>query len=220
MASLSPIVHALERAYAAIRVINPDAQPAVITVYRHSSGDIRGYFHRSQFVSRQVERENEDPRRWDEIQIDSTILQEPARQILRTLLHEACHSMAAHRGIQSTSRQGRYHNRNFAELAQEVGLTTVKEPGIGVVTPDVADVTAQRYATVLQDLEETLTLYQEPRVRGATGKRKKTRMLKAQCPACERIIRASQKTFDAGAIVCQPCATDFQPEEPEEPEDG
>jgi len=216
MASLSPIVHVLERAYAAIRVINPDARPAVITVYRHDSGTLRGYFHESQFISRQAEREDGDPQRWDEIQIDSTILQEPARQVLCTLLHEACHSMATHRGIQDTSRQGRYHNRNFAELAQEVGLTTSTLSGIGVVTPDVADATAQRYATVLQDLAETLTLYQEPKVRAPKGKGKKSRMVKATCPGCDRIIRASQKTFDAGAIVCQPCATDFQPEEPKD----
>jgi hypothetical protein len=213
MASLSPIVHALERAYTAIRVLNPDAQPAVITVYRHDSGLIRGYFFKSQFISRQAEREKGDPRRWDEIQIDSTILQEPARQILRTLLHEACHSIASRRGIQDTSRQGRYHNKHFAELAQEVGLNTSTEPGIGVVTPDISPATAQRYATVLQELEEALTLYQEPRSRGARGKRKTTRMIKATCPQCERIIRASQKTFDAGAIVCQPCAALFQVED-------
>jgi hypothetical protein len=213
MASLSPIVHALERAYTAIRVLNPDARPAVITVYRHESGLIRGYFFKSQFISRQAERESGDPQRWDEIQIDSTILQEPARQILRTLLHEACHSIASHRSIQETSRQGRYHNGRFAELAQEVGLITAKDSRIGIVTPDVTDATAQRYATVLQELEEALTLYQEPRSRGATGKRKKTRMLKATCPVCERIIRASRQTFDAGAILCQPCATPFMVED-------
>jgi len=215
MASLSPIVHALERAYTAIRMENPDARPAVITVYRHDSGTLRGYFHESQFISRQAEREDGDPQRWDEIQIDSTILQEPARQVLCTLLHEACHSIASHRDIQDTSRQGRYHNRNFAALAQEVGLTTSTLSGIGVVTPDVAEETAKRYATVLQDLGETLTLYQEPRVRAPKGKRK-SRMVKATCPACERIIRASQKTFDAGVIICQPCAAPFQPEEPED----
>lgn len=213
MTSLSPVVHALERAYTAIRMTNPDARPAVITVYRHDSGSLRGYFHASQFISRRKEREDGDPRRWDEIQIDSTILQEPARQILRTLLHEACHSIASHRGIQDTSRQGRYHNRRFAELAQEVGLTTSTVPGIGVVTPDVTDATARRYATVLQDLEEALTLYQEPRSKAPRGKGKKSRMVKATCPRCGRIIRASRQTFDAGPIVCKPCKVQFQVED-------
>jgi len=45
------------------------------------------------------------------------------RDVLGTLLHEAAHGMAATRQIKDTSRQGRYHNRRFAELAAELGIT-------------------------------------------------------------------------------------------------
>jgi len=208
--SLSPIIHALERAYTAIRMTNPDAQLAVITVYRRESGQSWGYFHKSQFINKR-----ESGQRLDEIQIDSTLLKESARMVLCILLHEACHSVASHREVQDTSRQGRYHNRRFVEIAQEAGLVTQPDKRIGCTTPNMTDQTAQRYRTVIDELEQALTLYQEPPLRNGPTRRK-SRMLKAQCPACERVIRGSQKTFDAGPVICQPCASPFQVEEPED----
>lgn len=50
-------------------------------------------------------------------------------RVLGTLLHEAAHGVASTRGIKDTSRQGRYHNRRFAQLATELGI---------VVAPDGA----------------------------------------------------------------------------------
>ena len=56
-------------------------------------------------------------------------LRRGARAVLGTLLHEAAHGVATTRGIKDTSRQGRYHNRRFAELAAELGITV--EPARG-----------------------------------------------------------------------------------------
>jgi hypothetical protein len=46
---------------------------------------------------------------------------------LATLLHEAAHGLAHVRKIPDTSRQGRYHNRRYQVLAEELGLD-VAEP--------------------------------------------------------------------------------------------
>jgi hypothetical protein len=45
-----------------------------------------------------------------------------ATEVLGTLVHEASHAIAFQRGIKDTSRQGRYHNKRFKALAEEVGL--------------------------------------------------------------------------------------------------
>ncbi len=56
------------------------------------------------------------------------------------------------RGIQDTSRQGRWHNKRFAVLAGELGLMATKDERIGwspcTLRPDTAD----HYAAVLADL--------------------------------------------------------------------
>ena len=54
-----------------------------------------------------------------------------AVDVLGTLLHEATHALAHVRGVQDTSRQGRYHNRRFRDLAEEIGLDVREVPVIG-----------------------------------------------------------------------------------------
>ena len=44
------------------------------------------------------------------------------------LLHEAVHGIAAARGVRDTSRAGRYHNRRFLAIAEEMGLDHSDEP--------------------------------------------------------------------------------------------
>jgi hypothetical protein len=47
---------------------------------------------------------------------------EGAEHTLTTILHEAAHALADVRQVQDTSRQGKYHNRRFVQLAAELGL--------------------------------------------------------------------------------------------------
>ena len=44
------------------------------------------------------------------------------------LLHEAVHGIAAARGVRDTSRAGRYHNRRFLAISEEMGLDHPEEP--------------------------------------------------------------------------------------------
>ncbi len=54
------------------------------------------------------------------------------------LLHEAVHGIAAARGVRDTSRAGRYHNRRFLAIAEELGLDHAEDPhpssGFSLVT--------------------------------------------------------------------------------------
>ena len=75
------------------------------------------------------------PGRWNaaheqraEIMISGEGLRRTPAEVLGTLLHEAAHALAHARGIKDTSRQGRYHNKQFKIHAEELGLTVEHDP--------------------------------------------------------------------------------------------
>lgn len=211
MTTLSATTHATERALTAIRLVHPDVRPAVMVIYRHEKGDRRGHYAPESWLVAGKDGAE------DEIHISSTILGEGAESVLRTLLHEAAHSIAHSRGVQDVSRQNRYHNTRFKRLAEDMGLCVSEEPDptYGYMTTGLKEQTKAKYRTVLAELQEALNIYQRPRAAGTTtGKTGNgTRMLKATCPSCGRIIRGSRQTFEAGAIVCEPCGEPFELEE-------
>jgi hypothetical protein len=79
--------------------------------------------------------------------------------VLATLLHEAAHALAHKRGVKDTSRQGRYHNRRFKALAEELGLHVDHDPRLGWSPTTLPDVTAARYAPVTAALERAITAH-------------------------------------------------------------
>jgi hypothetical protein len=157
-----------------------------------------------------------------------------AESVLVTLLHEACHVWAQYSGIQDTSRQGRYHNRRFAEIALVVGLAVEKDPAIGHCTPTLTPWARIDYAGLLAELEQGLVLTREPQriTRGSSGTAaggEGTGEADATGPAgtvgankyvfascrCEdgrrhRItIRVAQGSWRPGAICCAVCQMPF-----------
>src|SRR5690606_23170347 len=70
------------------------------------------------------------------------------------LLHEAVHGIAAARGVRDTSRAGRYHNRRFLAIAEELGLDHTEDPhpssGFSLVTMNSE--TRQRYRDTAERL--------------------------------------------------------------------
>jgi hypothetical protein len=54
--------------------------------------------------------------------LSPTLEHAPAEQVLGVVLHEAAHALGSARGVQDTSRQGRYHGATFMGLAAELGL--------------------------------------------------------------------------------------------------
>ncbi|GFM99649.1 hypothetical protein Sfulv_44600 [Streptomyces fulvorobeus] len=74
------------------------------------------------------------------------------------LLHEAVHGIAAARGVRDTSRAGRYHNRRFLAIAEEMGLDHAEEPhpssGFSLVTlnPEAK----RRYRPTIERLHRAL----------------------------------------------------------------
>ena len=86
-------------------------------------------------------------------------LRRTPQEVLGTLLHEAAHALAFERGVKDTSRQGRYHNKQFKTLAEELGLTVTHDDRLGWSVTTVTDPTARGYAAHLDTLAAAMILW-------------------------------------------------------------
>jgi hypothetical protein len=113
------------------------------------------------------------------------------------------------RVAQDTSRQGRYHNIRFRDLATELGIRVERDPRIGWSITTVPDTTAQHYGDQIAALDTAIKAHRLADVHGA-GRTTSNNGLVATCE-CEppRKIRLSRTAYDAGAITCGACEADF-----------
>lgn len=147
----STTVAAIEAAWAAIVARHPEvpADVVIITgVGRVNGGIVRGHYRPSTWVH--------GSGRKHEVFLSGERLSDGGRGVMTTLVHEAVHALAEVRGIKETSRQNRYHNGRFAELARELGLTAPVAPDtlLGYSDCTMPDATAEVYAEVIDRLDE------------------------------------------------------------------
>jgi hypothetical protein len=195
------LVAALEHTWHTIRSRHPQVPEAVLVVASGAEGKRLNLGHF-------------DPHRWQvqgadrhEVLVGGEGLQRGPVDVLGTLLHEAAHGLAQARGIQDTSRQGRYHNRRYATLAGELGLEVASVKPIGWSATTVPTQTASAYTSQLEDLAAALVLWrrQEHRI-GARARN----LLAASC-GCGRSIRVAKATLAQASILCGACAQPFEP---------
>ncbi|MFX4291391.1 hypothetical protein [Streptomyces bohaiensis] len=137
------------------------------------------------------------------------------------LLHEAVHGIAAARGVRDTSRAGRYHNRRFLSVAEELGLTHAHDPhpssGFSVVA--MTTETRRRYRATAERLHralsahsaatsgETTRSFRGPAARhGSSGGGVR---VKAVCD-CGRNVRVVPSVLAQAPIVCGACGKPFR----------
>jgi len=132
-----------------------------------------------------------------------------ARDVLGTLLHEAAHGVATSRGIQDTSRQGRFHNTRYRALAEELGLAVAKAGTVGWSNTTVPDATAALYRAELRRLEDALVAWRHADGQGRGGRASNNNGVAARC-GCDRRIRVAASVLEAGPITCGLCGTDFE----------
>jgi hypothetical protein len=205
--AVSRVLSVLEDNWHAIRARHPHVPPVVIVIASGSSGRDAKWGHF-------------DPRRWNvdavgtlpEILISGEGLRRDPRAVLGTLLHEAAHALAAARGIQDTSRQHRYHNRQFKALAEELGLTVGHDQRIGWSLTSVADPTAEIYASWLAQLRVAMTLWRHAEYKAAASTTstaaRASNLIAAACP-CGRSIRIAATTLATAPVICGACDGDF-----------
>ena len=149
----SPMISVLENVWDMIRANHPEL-PRVIVIMGSglvSNGIKVGHFHAEQWGHREADTENaldvgaDAAVRYSELFVGGEGLARQPHEILATLLHEGAHCLAHVRGIQDTSRQGRWHNRKFAELAAEMGINTERDARIGYSITSIPDETVAKY---------------------------------------------------------------------------
>jgi hypothetical protein len=129
--------------------------------------------------------------------------------VLDTELHEAAHGLAAVRGVQDTSRQGRYHNARYRGLAGELDLAVEHaDSGFGWAATTVPDATAAVYAAEVEDLAVALVAWRRPEGRRG-GRAGSNNGVAARC-GCGRRIRIAESVLAAGPVTCGICGGDFQ----------
>lgn len=232
----SGVVLLLEKVWARIREDHPELPDVVIVTGSGMIGPSRwGHFRANGWKTR-AEGENAATNlRLGEMFMAGETLAKGARQVLQTMLHEAAHVMAKVRDIQDTSRQGRWHNAKFKDLAVELGLEhkrdqADKSHGFSFVT--LTETTIARYTDLLDELDREIHLVVNlPIWLGGTeddteaeggekiGQGKKpgkgegstSNNLKCVC-RCEtpRIIRVSRKVLEEAGIMCRECGEDFE----------
>jgi hypothetical protein len=212
--SIAPrLVAALDRVWAAIRARHPEVPEVVLTLGAGSIGAARGTLRLGHFAAGRWQRgEGKLP----EMFVAGEGLRRGAVDVLGTLLHEAAHGLADTRGIQDTSRQGRFHNARYRELAAELGLEVAKTDVIGWSDTNVPAGTAAAYRAELDELAAALVVYRHSEAQlGAGDRASNNNGVAARC-ACGRRIRVARTVLAAGPIVCGVCDTEFTSDESDE----
>ena len=202
----SELVGALERSWEAIRERHPEVPPAVM-ITGAGSGGRRGELRLGRFAASRWQLSEE--KHLAELFIGGEGLERGGPGVLGTQLHEAAHGLAHARGVKETSRQGRYHNRRFRTLAEEVGLEVEHHPRLGWSLTRLPERTTSLYLEVIAALDRTLTVHRErehPAGTAAGGGRSLTCMC-----GCGRRIHIAPGALAAGAVLCGVFGSTFSP---------
>jgi hypothetical protein len=205
--TLLPLVPAIEHTWTEIRRHHPDVPAAVVTIGTGTPERGKGSRRPPATVNgaRQLAAEHIAA----EVTETGTVRTRTAEQALAELLHDAAHALAEARDIADTSRQGRYHNTKYRDLAGELGLSVEQDRATGwsrtTATPD----TLARYADQLAELRAALADYQPaPAPAADQPARRPTGLIPAVC-GCERRIRVAAAVLDLAPITCGRCGKPF-----------
>jgi hypothetical protein len=202
------LVAALEQAWAAIRAAHPEV-PAVVLVVG-SGSPVK--------ASQRLKYGHFDGLRWQsgddrlpEVLVSGEGLSRTPAEVFTTLLHEAVHGLADVRAIKDTSRQGRWHNKQFATLATELGMTTIKDDKLGFSPCTLTDTATVHYRASIDTLTAALHAWRHVDLPGE-GNQRSNNGVSAECE-CPRKIRISTSVLDVGPIWCGLCYRAFLSED-------
>ncbi len=219
----SRLIAALEHAWAAIRARHPDVPEVVVITGTGRAG--RGYATLGHFCA---DRWHTGETRRAELFIAGELLagdheRSGGRLALKTLLHEAAHGVATTRGIKDCSRQNRYHNRAFARLAAELGLTPPDSPHpvLGYSAATLEDAAAATWTRVIADIDAARlphlgALHTVTATAGGEGgtvaqSRAGTRFQVAcRCPT-PRTLSITPRQYETAPLICGACEHTFEP---------
>jgi hypothetical protein len=217
--SASDLVAACEEAWAAIQRRHPEVPDAVIVL---GTGVERG---------RLVKLGHWWGGRWiadgnvrGEVLLAGEALHLAPEAVFEVLLHEAAHGMNAARGVQDSSRGGRYHNARFKATAEDLGLIVKNGPPYGWARTSIGPVARGRYDAEIARLGDAMRIARRvtadlrvgetTRAEGADAERNGgTRARHDQQPSatcgCGRRIRMAPSVLAKGPVLCGLCGREF-----------
>jgi hypothetical protein len=158
-----------------------------------------------------------------EINVSAEHLDRPIENVMSTLLHEMIHYYCALNGINDTSQNGRYHNKNFKREAEARGLIISQAPYIGwsVTEPSMEFIEVIRSNGIEKPLDINRDGYYSMVGNGGDGAgadggadgmdpdgqpihKKKSSTRKYQCP-CGCSFRATREL----RVMCLNCMEEF-----------
>lgn len=191
--SLKPTLETLESCWDSMNAFtfNLKARP-VITIQSKGRKDALGWFWADKWKAGKAPA--------PELNISAEYLTRPFQDVLRTLAHEMVHHKAFEEGIKDTSREGRWHNKRFAKLAEAHGMEAPPhaEGSLGYS----AVVFGPRWKGELDGLESKFGGFDLARTGETLGKEAgKGKMLLWEC-GCGVKLRSGRKDLN---ILCQDC---------------
>lgn len=153
------IMEALDASLSKIQEVNPNVPKALAVVIGTGKGKFHGMFTPDSWQDSGGEHKGSARH---EIIMSSESLRRDAELILTTLIHETAHAMSHATGIKDTSRQGRFHNAKFAEVANSMGLRTETDPKIGHVTTGLMDYAIDLYKNEIELIRAATITYRKP----------------------------------------------------------
>lgn len=202
----SLIVAAVEQTWAAIQHRHREVPGVVVTFGAGTIGTAPGTVRLGHFA----------PARWA---TDAAATETPVHKLFIggeglargpvNLLHEAAHALAHARGIQDTSRQGRYHNTRYKAVAEELGITVAQVGAIGWSDTTVPTTTSESYAAEVADLGQAIRAYRRAEGGREARKRRNGVALLCGCQPVARRIRLALSVAETGPITCGVCGHDF-----------
>lgn len=210
----SPTKRTYENLDAAFKFFNAklfggELPACLITVQRHKGA--YGYFCGERFADI-----NDAENVADEIALNPTHFgNRPAKQTLSTLVHEMCHLWQHHFG---TPPRKCYHNREWSEKMEEVGLTPSDTgmPGgrkVGQKVSHVIEIGGRFDIACDQFIAKTgAVLFADRAGEPAEKERKKSSKTKYTCPTCGQNAWAKPETN----LMCGDCEKHMEAEESED----
>lgn len=200
---LSVVQKALEASWTSIRRTHPELPAALVVVgtagrLRESPGSC-GWSTDRWSIRGQGDAA--------EVHIPGEALTEGGGPVLLRLLHRAAHGLASARSLRDTSRQFRFHNGHFRDLAVEVGLL-VERTKLGWADVSIPRETTQRYRSELDLLTDALCAWRLPEA--SERKPRVTPVLECQCQP-PRPLHLRMSEASRGPVQCGLCGSPFEP---------
>lgn len=194
----SQVILALETCWSGLQSRHSEIPEAVIIIGGQQGR--RSFLLYGHYAPKRWQRESE---RLPEILITGEGMKRGAEAVMSTLVHEAGHAVAGVRGVRDTSRGGRYHNRRFRAIGEELGLEVAFDQSIGWSPSTLSEASRVNYAAELELLRKELRIYRPIRL-GTVPPPPPRKKLVCEC-GCGRQIRIAAVILDRGPITCGLC---------------